>query len=361
MARSGCIVKALMFVSVLAGLTGKSTFAQAQAAPPVPTVPPRSAAAPTPAQPPATKLVPPTKAAPVTVPPAAPSTATPATPAPSTPVPSGAPATPAAAPGNAAETNPGATTAPAAESGETASVDAGAVAAPVVQAPHAIPAPPPDRYAFPTERPLEVCPPGRCGDDCRHRCAGYRTCLSDGTCDTKESDLGQDHKGLLLRVTTGWGFGRLSASEGNLHEPSFVIGLGVDVGTAVIENLIVRGRVRGAAGYYSEGDFGNDVLFSFGGVGAGVDYYFMPVNIYVGGTISIAGIARADEDNSHRSKAGLGLDLDVGKEWWVGRRWGIGIALRASYIDVASANILHDPSARLRSFHAGLQLSATFN
>jgi hypothetical protein len=167
----------------------------------------------------------------------------------------------------------------------------------------------------------------------------------------------------LLRVTTGWGFGRLGASKGGLHEPSFTLGFGVDVGAAVIENLIVRGRLRGAAGYYRESDFGDHVLFTFGGVGAGVDYYFMPVNLYIGGTLSIAGIARAqaDEDKGHRSKAGVGIDLDVGKEWWVGRRWGLGLALRASYVDVGSANILGDPAARLRAFHVGLQLSATFN
>jgi len=174
-------------------------------------------------------------------------------------------------------------------------------------------------------------------------------------------DTGREHKGLLLRATTGWGFGRLGASKGDLHEPSFVLGFGVDVGAAVIENLIVRGRLRGAAGYYDDSDFGDQVLFTFGGIGAGVDYYIMPINVYVGGTLSVAGITREQEDSSHRSKAGIGIDLDVGKEWWIGRRWGLGIALRASYIDVASANILRDPSARLRSFHVGLHLSATFN
>jgi hypothetical protein len=316
MARLGCIVKALM---VVGSLTGSANLLRG------------AAEAQTPAQP---------------APPAVPPTAAP----PALPEPPAVAPVPEAAP-----------PASAAPSGEP--VFAGEVSAPVVQSPGPIPAPPPDRYAFPATRPVEACPPGRCGHDCQLRCRGHRTCLSDGSCDKGPEDLGQEHKGLLLRATTGWGFGRLSASQTSQHESSFVLGFGVDVGAAVVENLIVRGRVRGSAGYYRESDFGDEVLFTFGGVGAGVDYYFMPVNLYVGGTISVAGIARAqaDEDKGHRSKAGVGLDLDVGKEWWVGKRWGLGLSLRASYVDVASANIVNNPSARLRAFHIGLQLSATFN
>jgi hypothetical protein len=175
---------------------------------------------------------------------------------------------------------------------------------------------------------------------------------------------GQEHKGLLVRATTGYGFGTLAA--GDVHEPSLMLGLGVDVGSAVIENLIVRGRMRGMVSYFADNDFGENVLYSFGTFGVGVDYYFMPINIYIGGTLSVAGISRTVEERINRSKAGVGLDLDVGKEWWVGRRWGIGLALRASYLDVAPANILQvsriEPrDARLRSVHVGLQFSATFN
>lgn len=148
------------------------------------------------------------------------------------------------------------------------------------------------------------------------------------------------------------------------------IGMGIDIGSAVVENLVLRGRIRGAVSYYRRGSFGDNVLFSFGTVGAGVDYYFMPINIYIGGTVSVAGVTRTDEDYVNRSKAGLGLDFDVGKEWWVGNRWGIGLALRATYIDVAPANILvasgiypdaEEGHPRLRSVHVGLQFSATFN
>jgi len=227
----------------------------------------------------------------------------------------------------------------------------------------------PGRDPFPPNLPEWAearCPEGRCGPDCRQRCRRHEYCSEYDTCEPIPELEGQEHKGLMLRATTGYGFGSLTATKADVREGSLVVGLGVDVGSAVIENLIVRGRLRGAVSYYRDNDFGANVLFSFGTLGIGVDYYFTPINIYVGGTVSVAGITRADEDRANRSKAGIGLDLDVGKEWWISRRWAIGIALRATYIDVAPANILRaadiDPSdARLRSFHVGLQFSATFN
>lgn len=226
--------------------------------------------------------------------------------------------------------------------------------------------PPAQAYPSLPEWAQAQCPHGRCGPDCRQRCRRNEFCSEYNTCELIPERVGQEHKGLLLRVTSGYGFGSLSASDAGVREGSLVVGLGVDVGGAVIENLIVRGRLRGAVSYYRDNPFGTNTLYSFGTAGAGIDYYFMPINIYLGGTVSVAGISRADEDNVNRSKAGIGFDLDAGKEWWISRTWGIGIALRATYMDVAPANLLkaagiRPSDSRLRSLHVGLQFSATFN
>lgn len=213
---------------------------------------------------------------------------------------------------------------------------------------------------------VQPCGRGFCGPHCRQRCRRNEYCTEYGRCEPVPQLDRQEHRGLLLRATTGYGFGALSAPDAEVREGSLAIGLGLDIGSAVIENLIVRGRARGMVSYFSDNAFGSSVLYSFGTLGAGVDYYIMPINIYVGGTVSVAGVTRTDEDHVNRSKAGLGLDFDVGKEWWVGRRWGIGLALRVTYIDCAPANILRisgiEPAnGRLRSVHVGLQFSATFN
>ena len=143
-------------------------------------------------------------------------------------------------------------------------------------------------------------------------------------------------------------------------ETSLVAGLAVDAGAAVIENLVVRARLRTGVTGFRESDFGDDVLFSYGAAGFGLDYYFMPVNVYVGATFSIAGVARTRDDEVNYSRAGIGIDLDVGKEWWLGANWGVGIAARASYVDVAAEHTVRG-GGRLRSWHLGLQFSATYN
>jgi hypothetical protein len=143
-------------------------------------------------------------------------------------------------------------------------------------------------------------------------------------------------------------------------ETSLLAGLAVDGGAAVMENLIVRARLRTAVTGFRESEFGDDVLFSYGAAGAGVDYYFMPINVYVGGTISVAGVARTTNDRVNHSRAGLGLDLDVGKEWWLGAHWGVGVAARAGYVDVGAEHTVRD-GGRLRAWHLGLQFSATYN
>ena len=54
---------------------------------------------------------------------------------------------------------------------------------------------------------------------------------------------------------------------------------------------------------------------------------------------------------------GIGLSFMVGKEWWVARDWGIGIA---GQIHIAT---MHDPSynARMRASAFSILFSATYN
>lgn len=231
----------------------------------------------------------------------------------------------------------------------------GNVQAPPVQAPPppppSAPPPPPVSYRYPSDAPPPppACPPGVCSRHCRQGC-NFKA---------RKPAAAPKHEGFLLRVTTGWGVGRLYGKNGR-DETSLLVGLAVDGGAAVIENLIVRARLRTGVTGFRESDFGDDVLFSYGAAGFGVDYYFMPMNVYLGGTVSVAGVARSTEDHVNHSRAGLGLDLDVGKEWWLGSHWGVGIAARASYVDVAAEHTVRGGGS-LRSWHLGLQFSATYN
>jgi hypothetical protein len=187
----------------------------------------------------------------------------------------------------------------------------------------------------------------------------------------------RQHDGLLIRATSGLFSTGLRADSGSKHvsdlkDQTVTVNLTFDAGAAVTDNLIVRGRLDGNVGGFKDSPFGGDVGLLFGAIGAGVDYYFMPINLYVGGTLSIAGATVAelndlkkpkDERDNHTrtSKAGVGIDLDVGKEWWVSGNWGLGAALRLRYLDMAPANVGLGRDGRLTSFQAGLQFSATYN
>jgi hypothetical protein len=63
-------------------------------------------------------------------------------------------------------------------------------------------------------------------------------------------------------------------------------------------------------------------------IGLGITYYFMPINIFVSGTLGIAKFILKNEANdlNASSESGFGLSLKAGKEWWVGANWGLGVS-----------------------------------
>jgi hypothetical protein len=68
---------------------------------------------------------------------------------------------------------------------------------------------------------------------------------------------------------------------------------------------------------------------------------------------------RNRDDQSDSSEVGFGVDLDLGKEWWIDDNWGIGLALRLSLSAVpASEDIARD--AMFGSGFVALLFSATY-
>jgi hypothetical protein len=103
---------------------------------------------------------------------------------------------------------------------------------------------------------------------------------------------------------------------------------------------------------------------TFGGIGLGATYYVMPLNLYLAASIG-AGVGtleievregpvtfRFEED----SEVGLALNFMIGKEWWVARRWGLGVALQAVF-----AALETDDDHGLGVFGVGVLFSATMN
>jgi hypothetical protein len=219
-----------------------------------------------------------------------------------------------------------------------------------------------------------TCQTGRCVPGCNPPCGPRDRCTEAGRCEAIEAPVkpgASTHDGLLVRVTNGFTWGNLSvdSNEGTKSDTAIWSDLTVDVGAAVIPNFIVRGRLWAASAGFSDGPFGEQSLAVTGGLGAGADYYFMPINVYVGASLGLAGLANIDiedldeerEGRGRASKAGLWLDLGVGKEWWVSGNWGLGLGLRLRYLNIAPANIAAPTTGNLNSFQGGLNFTVTYN
>lgn len=178
------------------------------------------------------------------------------------------------------------------------------------------------------------------------------------------------HDGFFLRLHLGGGFTRISTSGGNTTpNQSFSggsVSLGVAVGGAVAPNLVLYGtffgtvlsnpdsEVNGASFGQANGDAN---LFGFG---AGVAYYFQPMNIYLSGTLATMQFSLDDPDQNTvwNSKWGVGFQGLIGKEWWVSQDWGLGVAVE--FIG-ASMKDQDDSAVTWKAASFGVLFSATYN
>jgi hypothetical protein len=172
------------------------------------------------------------------------------------------------------------------------------------------------------------------------------------------------HDGFYLRLALGAG-GAWTSGAGQKYSGGSVA-FGAAFGGAITPHLILYGEFIGhtipnptfeAFGTSQSLDADVDIL----GVGPGVAYYFMPLNLYVSGTLLLQQVQLSNSNNSDRSfaltKAGIGCSIMVGKEWWVADDWGLGVAAQLllgsakdSYVD-----------ARWTSRGVAIMFSSTYN
>ena len=96
-------------------------------------------------------------------------------------------------------------------------------------------------------------------------------------------------------------------------------------------------------------------------LGIGVTYY-LPENIFFSGTIGLAAFNlqdNTDKDNdiTGQTENGFGVQLAVGKEWWVSDNWGLGVSAALTYGAAADKDDMGDASA----YGINILFSATFN
>jgi hypothetical protein len=186
----------------------------------------------------------------------------------------------------------------------------------------------------------------------------------------------QTHDGLFLRFTGGPGFGtyngsgRVVTTEGSLiTDPSNTgsqAGGSVSLGGSIGENLILHGDVWVSIVATDKKD--NLLYQEFGTavVGLGITYYWMPVNIYLTGSIGMANSflvvhegtsVEKDNDVARDMTTGVGAAVMVGKEWWVSDNWALGVALQGEF------TYAEDEDSNLIFRHGGAKVlfSATYH
>ena len=140
------------------------------------------------------------------------------------------------------------------------------------------------------------------------------------------------HDGLFLRLAGGVSFANTSITDDGGDEVSFG-DMGAHgnfaIGGKIGNNLILHGTLFGwdlsdADVEINDQEFNSNVDVSMGGVGGGLTYYFEPSNIYLSGSLGVGQLSFGDTFND--SDTGLAFDALVGKEWWVGNSWGLGVA-----------------------------------
>jgi hypothetical protein len=183
------------------------------------------------------------------------------------------------------------------------------------------------------------------------------------------------HDGFFLRMTfgVGWGTSELDGSgtaERDWFGPGFAASF--DLGASLVENLILHLRLRHASVTWPTLTYDGEerpgrtgVLASQVMVGLGIQYYFMPLNLFVGAAAGIAGIEAVVErrdlpDQRYNGGTGLAFDLDLGKEWWVSENWALGVAARLSLARVPAPDETGDSAVFDATFGA-LLFTATYH
>ncbi len=206
---------------------------------------------------------------------------------------------------------------------------------------------------------------------------GFTTCLAvaamflvaNGT--ARAGGEARTHDGFFLRLSTGFGAANADISDatGSLEISGTSGDLNIAVGGMVAPNLAVHGTLWGWAMSDPDGKLtisgfgsGSGTLngdLTMGAIGAGVTYFIMPANFYLSGSLGM-GSLDGTKDMDGKTKAGLALDGTIGKEWWVGDAWGLGLNGGISYFSSEDDTIVGIKENWSGPAFA-LRFSATFN
>ncbi|HEU4582994.1 MAG TPA: hypothetical protein VFS67_32265 [Polyangiaceae bacterium] len=142
------------------------------------------------------------------------------------------------------------------------------------------------------------------------------------------------HQGLMLRLDGGVG---AVVADDDLNAVTLSGGgllFSVDLGGAVAPDLALHGRLSFNSMFeptVSSGpdDLGDleDTSLTFTLLGLGLTYYF-PSNLYLTGVLGVSRASFKYRGDEYDALTGVGFQGDLGYEWPIGGKWGLGVAGR---------------------------------
>lgn len=187
----------------------------------------------------------------------------------------------------------------------------------------------------------------------------------------------EEHRpGFLLRLTAGGGYARTTQTpsadtDARFHLGGPVVDGSIALGTAVNENYglhftfgyahVFSPKVTGEAGALATSVELEDASLRQYFLGVGVTAWFSD-NMYFTTSFGPTNIGIKYEALDYKDDGwGIGGEVLVGKEWFLGPAFGIGAAVGGTWHVVPSGGGNITDIDSLRGFTAGARLSMTFN
>ena len=193
-------------------------------------------------------------------------------------------------------------------------------------------------------------------------------CLIQADVEESYDDTQHKHDGFYFHIASGFG-GAALVEE--VEQDELIISGGssngkIGIGYAFVENFIVSldffGNVIVDPDVLVNGQEINDadVELTMGNVGLGMTYYFMPSNFYLSGSIGLASGELETDFGTYDTDLGYGINLAIGKEWWVSDNWGLGVVSHLYYSSIPDEYAIGKVSY-LNFASVAVLFSATFN
>ena len=177
----------------------------------------------------------------------------------------------------------------------------------------------------------------------------------------------QTHDGFFIRLAPGLG---VSSSSEKISGDKFEFdgmstAFNFAIGGAIAENLILQLDLSSSNISDPDVTLNGQDLGSLDGdlstslVGIGLTYYF-PTNFYLSGAIGVAKSEIETNGQTGETDNGYGINLMIGKEWWVSDNWGIGVAGQLLYTSCPDKPV-NGVEGDVNTTSVGLLFSATYN